>query len=200
MLTALLCKAQLSVGVATILVLLLFPILSAQSQIQHPSLLFRLCLTVFFFLFERLLFFLFCVCLSLVCDGSFHATCVHCRVRRWRPRALCSRRAGSRLAHCLCALVRPAVLGRFAAHPHITHLPRPRLTPPDLTTGRLGIRWWDYGGSLMVFQDRLRLTDNIPNQRAYMWNRHVCCTPTSFPTTPRRVSRPATAPLVHHSR
>ena len=40
----------------------------------------------------------------------------------------------------------------------------------------MGIRWWDYGGSLVLYQDHLRLTQNIPGSKGYIWNRPVCCT------------------------
>jgi len=43
---------------------------------------------------------------------------------------------------------------------------------PPYSTGRMGIRWWNYGGSVSVFQDHLRLTPDVGSQAGYIWNKN----------------------------
>lgn len=44
-------------------------------------------------------------------------------------------------------------------------------------TGRAGIRWWNYGGDVMVYQDYLRLTPDAKSKNGYIWNKNVCPSP-----------------------
>jgi len=43
---------------------------------------------------------------------------------------------------------------------------------PPFSTGRVGIRWWNYGGSVTVFQNYIRLTQDIQSQVGYIWNKN----------------------------
>ena len=43
-----------------------------------------------------------------------------------------------------------------------------------MPTGRAGIRWWNYGGDVMVYQDYLRLTPDAKSKNGYIWNKNVC--------------------------
>jgi len=40
------------------------------------------------------------------------------------------------------------------------------------STGRGGIRGWNYGGSVSVFHDHIRLTQDVQSQIGYIWNRN----------------------------
>jgi len=43
---------------------------------------------------------------------------------------------------------------------------------PPYSTGRAGIRHWNYNGDVTVYQDFIRLTQDQPSKNGYIWNRN----------------------------
>lgn len=64
------------------------------------------------------------------------------------------------------------------------------LTPAHcyLPTGRAGIRWWNYGGDVMVYQDFLRLTPDAKSKNGFIWNKNVCAPPPNNHTKKERLT------------
>jgi len=53
-------------------------------------------------------------------------------------------------------------------NPHPSHSFR-----PPYSTGRVGIRGWNYGGDVTIYQDFVRLTQDAQSKIGYIWNRNA---------------------------
>jgi len=54
----------------------------------------------------------------------------------------------------------------------LTPVPMHSFRPP-YSTGRAGIRGWNYGGDVTIFQDYIRLTQDQQSQIGYIWNKNA---------------------------
>jgi len=63
------------------------------------------------------------------------------------------------------------ILGLVAVADEVAPVPMHSFRPP-YSTGRAGIRWWNYGGDVTIFQNYIRLTQEQQSQIGYIWNKN----------------------------